>query len=188
VFGSIPSSWKVISVSEFFLHTGLLGKLAVLQWNHLCDIIMLYMKGVGLMNKIDSTPSIKEQLAICLRDLVAKYQLDLVVLFGSQASGTAKQDSDIDLAVFRRRGLSSDEEVSLLQDVSRVIHEPFDLVVLNKADPLLLYQVAVSGKPVYQESDSEFRQFQVRAMQRMNDARKFIELEHAYVERFLAAN
>ncbi len=45
-------------------------------------------------------PLIKQPLKNYLQELINSYQLDHVILFGSQVQGTSHSGSDIDLAIF----------------------------------------------------------------------------------------
>jgi predicted nucleotidyltransferase len=74
-------------------------------------------------------------------------------VFGSVAAGTARPDSDIDLAVsVAPRGTLFDD--ARLQDalVARLGREEVDLVVLEDAPLWLAYRV-VGGRPIYSRDD-----------------------------------
>lgn len=52
-----------------------------------------------------------------------------VILFGSQARGTAKQESDIDLLVIEQSVTSEHEEMVRLSDALRPLRIPVDIIV-----------------------------------------------------------
>jgi predicted nucleotidyltransferase len=93
-------------------------------------------------------------------DVVAAY------LFGSRARGTARADSDVDVAVLVRGepaatldGLGMD----LLVDLERDLRLPVDLVVLNRAPPDLVHRVLRDGRLVLERDRSARIQFEVQA-------------------------
>ncbi len=128
-----------------------------------------------------------------LREVAQLFQLDLIVLFGSYAKGTARSDSDIDFAVHttrpgstrRRESHEAAWKISLLTDLSTVIEAPegIDMIILNGADSLLLFEVATYGIPVYQQESVTFQQFQSYAALRFYDDVKFRRLEREYLKR-----
>ena len=128
-----------------------------------------------------------------LRQVVEGYQLDLIVLFGSYAKGAARVNSDMDFAVrttrpdFARRevGREAAWKMDLLTDLSAVIEAPegIDMVLLNGADSLLLFEVARYGIPVYQQESTTFQQFQSYAARRFYDDAKFRRWEWEYLKR-----
>lgn len=67
-------------------------------------------------------------------------------LFGSHAKGSARPDSDVDIAVLLQTPLTTEELVELSASLSWELHKDFvDLVVLNDASPILAFE-AISGK------------------------------------------
>lgn len=120
-----------------------------------------------------------------LRRIAEKFDLDLIVLFGSQASPPKDPKSDTDIAVRRKaRALTWKGEVRLIESLAS---QPglgnMDLVVLNNADPLLMFEVASHGIPLYEQQGGTFREFQLYAVKRNNDAAKFYRLEQYYLEK-----
>ncbi len=110
-----------------------------------------------------------EQLAKVCQD----YDLDLVILFGSQAKGYASPTSDYDVAVLPRKAPVRPEKVLALAFVlSRALGLPeIDLVDLRRAFPLLKHEVAESGKVIYEREEGTFTRFRVLAYNLYQDAR-----------------
>ncbi|MFI5360291.1 MAG: nucleotidyltransferase family protein, partial [Halanaerobiales bacterium] len=50
-------------------------------------------------------------------EIIEKYGINLLVLFGSYADGTNRQDSDLDLAFLSKEILSLDKEHTLLEEM-----------------------------------------------------------------------
>lgn len=66
-------------------------------------------------------------------------------VFGSQATGTARADSDLDLAALFRRRTSPLELIDLSGELAAQIGRSVDLVDLDRAGPPLARQVLQNG-------------------------------------------
>ncbi len=123
-----------------------------------------------------------------LQAVCEKYDLDLVVLYGSQAKGTAQAGSDHDVGVRKREGLvGSDEFLSLVFELSQVLGRGnLDLVDLRKAPPLLKYEAARSGQALYEAQPGTFNLFHVLAWKLYQDDRHDLRrLDRVYVQQSL---
>ncbi|WP_018949715.1 nucleotidyltransferase domain-containing protein [Thioalkalivibrio sp. ALMg11] len=72
-------------------------------------------------------------------------ELELAILFGSLARGTAGPDSDVDLAVSARGPLSADARITLIEELAAATGRPVDLVDLARAGEPLLGEIVTSG-------------------------------------------
>ena len=90
---------------------------------------------------------------ILIKKIALKYDLQLIYLFGSKATGRDTKVSDIDIAV-----LLNDREaynlknliLDLIFDFSRVFcSDKIDLVILNKASLAVQYNVISDGEILY---------------------------------------
>jgi predicted nucleotidyltransferase len=89
-----------------------------------------------------------------------------VWLFGSVARGTARPDSDVDVAVLlgRRPEKTLDAQPFDLQaELSRVLGREVDVVVLDDAPPDLAHRVLRDGRLVFEADPSARIAFQVRS-------------------------
>lgn len=95
----------------------------------------------------------------------------LVVVFGSAVRGTARSESDLDVGVLFDGGRSDEPFDARLDAVASAVEadRPLDLVVLDEADPLLLREVAVDGRPVFEAEPGAFEEFRIRAIKRYFD-------------------
>lgn len=101
----------------------------------------------------------------------------LLVLFGSAARGHARPGSDVDLGVLvDGDGRDPWEVVEAVAGAVGAGSEP-DIVVLDEADPLLLYEVAVDGRPLFETEPGTFEAFRVRAIGRYLDTAWIRRLE-----------
>lgn len=124
-----------------------------------------------------------------LAEIAQKYGLDLIIVFGSQVEGRAVPGSDIDVAVrfIRRDWGNFDLELDLIAELTAAIRGDGDLDVafLNGASPMLLYQVAATGKVLYERQAGDFAQFCSYAARRYYDSEKFFKAQDQYLkERF----
>lgn len=121
-----------------------------------------------------------------LKRVARRYNLDLIILFGSQAKGRASEGSDIDVAVRarRRRWGDADWELGLVSDLTAALESSgeVDVAFLNGADPVLLFEVASDGVPLFEAEPAGFAQFCSYAARRYEDNRKWFERRRRYQE------
>jgi len=105
-----------------------------------------------------------------LNEIARQYGLDLIVLFGSHARGRAVPGSDVDIAVraVKRPWGDWNWEFEVANALSKAIQEDggeVDVVFLNGAAPLLMFEVAQSGQVIFEKewgTFSEFRSYAAR--------------------------
>lgn len=122
-----------------------------------------------------------------LAEFCQKCGISLIVLFGSQVWGSAKEGSDVDLGlVLDTYPIAPEEELRLIRDlVWATENADLDITILNHADPLLGYHVACHGHPLYEREPCSFNRFQLRAWKRFIDTAKFRRLQRPFIEAFL---
>jgi len=86
------------------------------------------------------------QLADVARFLGQETELAALWLFGSEARGCARPDSDVDLAALFARAPSAEARLELAAELSRLLQRDVDLVDLGTASPALAMQVLRHGK------------------------------------------
>jgi predicted nucleotidyltransferase len=105
-------------------------------------------------------------------DLVARLQtalraaptVQLAVLFGSRAAGTARRGSDLDIAVAAGpRGLDEGRELALVRELALAAGSEVDLIRLERASTLLRWQIATTGSAVLEASPGAFARFRADA-------------------------
>jgi len=108
-------------------------------------------------------------------DLVAAY------LFGSLAEGLHHAQSDIDVAVLFIEGL---EPATIFQRtleigtvLEHVLPHNIDVVALNRAGPLLCFQVIQKGEVILQRDETARCLFHVRATNLYFDAKPFFDYQ-----------
>ncbi|MGM0472118.1 MAG: type VII toxin-antitoxin system MntA family adenylyltransferase antitoxin [Bacillota bacterium] len=104
--------------------------------------------------------------------IIDKYNLKLLVLFGSTDTEYMTKNSDLDLGYLSEELLDQESESNLLQELIRFYQRiDIDLVNLRKATPSLKFEVAKKGRVIFQ-LEGEFLKFQLYA------ARVFADTKH----------
>ena len=84
-----------------------------------------------------------------LREVFAHFpQIALAVLFGSVALGSARPESDLDIAVAADYPLSAEEKISLIYALTEQVGRPVDLIDLNVVSEPLLGQIVRHGRRI----------------------------------------
>lgn len=127
---------------------------------------------VNMTGKLD-----KNQL---LRKIAQKYDLRLLLLFGSQVDGRhLHKESDFDVAYLSKRKLDLTEEARMMTELAPYFHsENIDLVNLKNASPLLYYAVFDKCKVLYQEDELLFPTLRVYAFRKFVEMQPIYELQH----------
>jgi predicted nucleotidyltransferase len=122
-----------------------------------------------------------------LKETALRFDLDLVVVFGSFASGHADSRSDLDIAARSRTPPESREAASWKEGLYLALVDAFsaegiDLIVINDADPLLAAEVARGGTALYEREPGLFDEFYLYALKRLADSWKIAAWEKEYIE------
>jgi predicted nucleotidyltransferase len=114
-----------------------------------------------------------------LRTIAQKYQLELILLFGSRASKKNYKESDFDIAYLSKRDLNLNEEAKLIIELSPIFKsENIDLVNLKKAPPLLFYAITKESRGLFESKPFAFASLRAYAF------KKYIETKLLYEEKF----
>ena len=103
---------------------------------------------------------IKEQV---IEKLKEQLNPDFLILFGSFAKGTAREESDLDLAYFGHKQLSSYERFELAGELALLCAREVDLVDLKEVDTVFTMQIFEQGVPVYIGNENEYTRQKIRA-------------------------
>jgi predicted nucleotidyltransferase len=110
-----------------------------------------------------------------LTPLIAEFQrthgcIRLAYLFGSQADGHARAESDVDVAVLLQDGADALIDLKLGDFLSHKLAKPVDVVVLNQASPILQHEVIRGGVRLMEISPMVRRLHELRAFRDYVDA------------------
>jgi predicted nucleotidyltransferase len=112
-------------------------------------------------------------------EIAARHRVLLLVLFGSTAKGRRGDQSDLDLAVLFDAPPPDDDwiaaECDLEDELQRVLAPtcPLDLVVLNRALPLLLREVVDHGHVLYADCPERWTHFRIHVRKVYEDTEKY---------------
>ncbi|MEZ7173472.1 type VII toxin-antitoxin system MntA family adenylyltransferase antitoxin [Sporosarcina sp. OR05] len=86
-----------------------------------------------------------------------------IILFGSFAKDTVREESDIDLAYFSSKQLSSYDRFLLSNELALIGGREVDLVDIRNIDTVFTMQIFAHGIPIYIEDENEFIRQRMRA-------------------------
>lgn len=113
-------------------------------------------------------PSDAERLIEALaRGATELHELAAVILFGSHATGRARANSDIDVAVLSRDYVAPGDQLRLLQRIvttlaQHVAADRLHVTILNDRAPVLAYEVLRDGKVVTCNDPVALHRFRTR--------------------------
>lgn len=108
--------------------------------------------------------------------IARKYNLKMVVLFGSVAKNRANQNSDIDIAISSFVPLILKKELELRHELQYLFKKEIDLVFLQNAGALLLGQIAKEGKLLFGKK-KDFDAFRIYAIKSYLDFKPYFQLQ-----------
>ena len=71
--------------------------------------------------------------------------VSIAILFGSTATGHARPDSDLDLAIATVTPLTSEARIALIEDLALTFGHPVDLIDLDHTHSPLLHRILTQG-------------------------------------------
>jgi predicted nucleotidyltransferase len=117
----------------------------------------------------EMTVLILEQLKSFLK---SEPGLELAFLMGSYAKGTARKDSDVDVAVLFSSTPSSSNILDLNLRLSAVLKKEVDLVALNTAGPIIKMQALKTGILIYRTKNT-YEDFFTRTLYEYEDLKYY---------------
>lgn len=126
-----------------------------------------------------------EQSKPKILNIAEKYRLLLVILYGSQATGKARPESDIDIAILGKNPINFNTLVDLNNEFAEIFKtKNIDVKSLHFADPLFRYEVARKGILLYGEAGFYIR-FKAYAFRDYNDSRGLFHLKGTVIKKRL---
>ena len=109
-----------------------------------------------------------------------------VYLFGSVADGTARVDSDIDVAVVPADASVREQKMAMMTELARAGYDRVDLVILDGKDVVLRFHVVRRNRPIFQAPGFDHPGYFTRALNEYWDLQPLLRARHAlYRERVL---
>lgn len=130
---------------------------------------------------------ISRRIKKSLIKIAKKYNLNFLVLFGSQVSGEIHKKSDIDIAYSAKKPLSYKDEFSLIQELqkARRFAGETEIIDLSKASPLLMKEIAFKGKLLAEPTRHSFAYFQMYAFKIFLEAVPLLNLRNKFISQNL---
>lgn len=123
-----------------------------------------------------------------IREIAKKYDLDLLLLFGSRVRNKKHlhKESDFDVAYLSKKDLDLMEEAELICDLMSVFKsERLDLTDLKKAGPLLRQKIFEDHKILYYKNPEIYSLYQIYAIKGYIEAKPLFELTRQFIENFI---
>lgn len=114
--------------------------------------------------------STDDAAALMLAILKEDPRILIVYLFGSRAKDTNKISSDIDIAIYTSTDFSWQDYYLLYGNLTkRLRSDRLDLVWLNRAEPILSFDVIKNGKVLFFNNADILNDFELKARKRYYD-------------------
>ncbi len=124
-----------------------------------------------------------EKMKPKIAKLAEEKNLSLVVLYGSQATGKAKEKSDIDIAVLGKKPIFFDEHINLINNFTNIFQtDDVDVKLLHHTDPLFRYEVMRDGILLY-GADYDFVSFKAYAFRDYMDSGDLFRLKRIFIKK-----
>lgn len=126
--------------------------------------------------------TLEQQLVSYFSDLD---DIEVVYLFGSEASGLIHPESDVDIALLYRidKIPGTDQLLQIQDDITSLIKKKTDIIVLNNASPIIRMQVLRKGKKLIEHSRSAYITFFVRTVNEYDDLKRVRSVIEKKIER-----
>ncbi len=123
-----------------------------------------------------------------LQDFFAKEaKIRLALLIGSFAKGTARPDSDVDVAALFESPPDFMDVLDLRERLSEILGREADLVVLNDCSPIIGMQALKTGIVLFSR-DRAYEEFFVRTLNEYDDLKRLrAPIEEAVLRRRIYA-
>ncbi len=120
-----------------------------------------------------------------LNKIAHKYQLDLVMFYGSQARNQSSfAETDLDIAIYRKKPFTTTEFSQLYLELSTVFpRQDLDLKSLFQKNPLFCYKVVRDGQLLFGDQTT-FNELKAYYYHKRIDLQPLLNLESALVEKY----
>jgi len=123
---------------------------------------------------------------IIQKTLEQEHGLVSIHLFGSQAKGTTRKWSDVDIALLYQYNSVPDRmhQIQMQENLSEKLESEVDLVYLNEASPIIGREILKHGKELKINHQKEYDQYVIRLLTEYADLKRMRKpLEEKILER-----
>lgn len=116
-----------------------------------------------------------------------QFNLKLILLHGSFATGRERMGSDLDIAMLGYSPIAFRTQLDIYGKLSDIFGDnrerELDVKSLHRADPLFIYQVAKYSQLLYGKTE-DYLEFRAYAFKNYFDSRDLFRLEEKMVQKF----
>ena len=114
--------------------------------------------------------STEEAIKLIISELQTDSRILIAYLFGSRAVKKDDLSSDIDIAIYTSRDFSWQDYYLLYGSLTKAIHsDRLDLIWLNKAEPILIFDIIKYGKVLFFKDPDTLNDFELKGKKRYYD-------------------
>lgn len=126
--------------------------------------------------------ALKSQIA----SVAKKHQLDMVVLFGSQATGKTHPKSDVDIGFTASRSMELKELFGIEIDICKALgREDVEFVNLEKISPTMKKVIGDDGILLYEKFPGSFILFKLYAFKLYVETKFLRDLRYQSLQKFI---
>ena len=101
--------------------------------------------------------------------------IKILYLYGSRVSGTEHSDSDIDFAFYSVNEFTWDDYYEFHGVLASALHsDRFNLVWMNKAEPVIIFDVITTGKVLYYSDADLLNEFELKSKKNFFDYQYYL--------------
>jgi predicted nucleotidyltransferase len=115
--------------------------------------------------------------------LAEKYNVIMVLLFGSSVKESYHEGGDLDLGI-QFSHIPQNSTTVLTELISIFKGYTIDVVVLNHSDPVLKFEIISNYKILYCKDKEIFINFYLNTIKQYNDIQKLLKLEQIFLNNF----
>lgn len=102
-----------------------------------------------------------------IKELAEKYNINFLILFGSQAEGRTHSESDVDIGFEAEEKLEFRDRARLNSELTGIFgNDRVDLVNLHRASPLLFYKIMQDGEVIYTDDPLRYHELSTYAFKK----------------------
>ncbi len=117
-----------------------------------------------------------------IKEFSEKNNVSMILLFGSRATDRFREDSDTDLGILFKGDYVYEDVLTGLMDLYPM--SKIDVVVLNRSDPLINFQILSKHEIIYCPDSEVYLRFFSDTVKKYNDMQKIYRLADKYLTYF----
>jgi len=137
---------------------------------------------------------IDEKKKILLAKLAEDYDLELLILFGSQVTGKTHKESDFDIGYVSKKDITVEDHVKMHPILMNVLGIKSELLIsltdIKTAPPLLLKEMFEKGKHIvlYTKDRTIYDEYAIYSMKNYLDSRPLFDLRDFLIDKYFATH